>query len=387
MNPSALYSNFVEVDLGAIENNIRLIAERSRTQVMAVVKANAYGHGAVPVAQAALNAGASWCGVARLDEALLLRQAGLDCPVLVLGYTPPGRFEQAIAQRVSLVVWSREQVQQVSSAARKMGQKARVHLKVDTGMSRLGVQLQEALELARALASAEGVQFEGVFTHFARADELEPAPTDRQEALFQEVLRQLHTEGLKPAYVHAYNSAASLTRPATYTNLVRTGIAIYGLDPSDECSLPPSFRPALSWKAVLSQVKMLPSGRGLSYGHEYTTRATERIGTVPVGYADGMRRITGKNQVLVGGQRVPVVGRVCMDQILVQLDGVPQAKMGDEVVLIGSQGEERISAEEIAVRWGTNNYEVVCGIQSRVPRLYYGERAQRNPTTPSARSG
>jgi alanine racemase len=169
--------------------------------------------------------------------------------------------------------------------------------------------------------------------------------------------------------VHAANSAASLTRPSAYFNLVRAGIAIYGLHPSPQCPLPTDFRPALQWKTVLSQVKNLPPGRGVSYGHIYTTQADERIGTLPVGYADGMRRTSG-NLALVGGKRVPVIGRVCMDQMMVQLNGVSDAKAGDEVVLIGKQGEESLFAEEVAGNWGTINYEVTCGLAARVPRLY-----------------
>ena len=364
------YSNWLEIDLGAIENNIRWFLQNSGVQVMTVVKANAYGHGAVPVAQAALRAGATWCGVARIDEALELRRAGLDCPVLLLGFTPAGRVQEAIAERISLTIWSAEQISLASSAAQSVGMLARLHLKVDTGMSRLGAQPEEAQALAIQLANIPGITFEGLFTHFARADEADRRTTERQESTFRQVLSALEAKGLRPPLVHAANSAASLTRPSAYFNLVRAGIAIYGLHPSDECPLPEEFRPALAWKATLSQVKVLPPGRGLSYGHEYTTRSEERIGTLPAGYADGLRRVKG-NQVLVAGRRVPVVGRVCMDQALLQLDGVPHASQGDEVVLIGTQDAQRISAEEVARRWSTINYEVVCGIGPRVPRLYF----------------
>jgi alanine racemase len=364
------YSNWLEIDLGAIENNIRWFLRNTGVEVMAVVKANAYGHGAVPVAQAALRAGATWCGVARIDEALELRRAGLDCPILLLGFTPAGRVQEAIAERISLTVWSAEQIMLALTVAQRVGQPARLHLKVDTGMSRLGAQPEEAQALAIQLSNLPGITFEGLFTHFARADEADRSTTERQETTFRQVLSVLDAKGLRPPLVHAANSAAGLTRPSAYFSLVRAGIAIYGLHPSKECPLPEEFRPALSWKAALSQVKVLPPGRGLSYGHEYTTRTVERIGTLPAGYADGLRRVKG-NQVLVAGRRVPVVGRVCMDQALLQLDGVPHARPGDEVVLIGTQEAERISAEEVARRWSTINYEVVCGIGPRVPRLYF----------------
>lgn len=369
MNDQIPYSTWVEVDLGAIENNVHQIARLTGTRVMAVVKANAYGHGAVPVAQAALQGGASWCGVARLEEALELRRAGLDCPILLLGYTPAARLGQAIQEQVSLAVWNAEQIAQAARAAGRTELTAHLHLKVDTGMSRLGVQSEEAPELTRLLAETPGVILEGIFTHFAKADERDPSTTQNQENRFQDVLNELKVQGIRPQLIHTANSAASLTQPSAYFDMVRAGIAIYGLHPSAECPLPETFRPALSWKSVLSMVKVLPPGRGLSYGHEYFTQKNERIGTIPVGYADGFRRTSG-NQVLVGGQLVPIVGRVCMDQVLVQLDGVSQAQEGDPVVLIGEQGGQRISAEQVAKTWGTINYEVVCGIGPRVPRVY-----------------
>ena len=363
------YSTWVHVNLDAIRNNVRWLIEQSRTPVMAVVKANGYGHGAVPVARAALEGGAAWCAVARPDEALQLRQVGLDCPILLLGYTPEARIGEMIANRVALTVWDAEQVRLMAALAAESGNVARLHLKVDTGMSRLGVQAEEAASLAQAIANTPNIFLEGIFTHFARADETNPSPTNAQESRFRAVLAQLDERRLRPPQVHAANSAASLTRPGAHFNLVRLGIALYGLHPSPECPTPANFRPALAWKAVLSQVKTLPPGRGVSYGHSYITQNHERIGTIPVGYADGFRRLPGQ-QVLVGGKRVPVVGRVCMDQIMVQLDGVPAAKAGDEVVLIGEQGGQRITAEAVAAAWGTINYEVVCAIGPRVPRIY-----------------
>jgi alanine racemase len=377
MQSAELYSTWVEVDLRAIEANVRWFCDHVRTikehqtgsRVMAVVKANAYGHGAVPVARAALHGGATWLGVARIEEALELRRAGLDCPLLLLGYTPPAHMEDAIANQVSMTVWDAAQIKAAAGAAREVGRSAYLHLKVDTGMSRLGTQPQQALALAGDLAGSKDVIFEGIFTHFARADEESSGPSEAQEQRFRQVLADLEEAGLRPPLVHAANSAASLTRPGAYFDLVRIGIALYGLHPSRACQLPSAFRPALAWKTILSQVKVLPPGRGVSYGHIYTTTAEERIGTLPVGYADGFRRTLG-NQVLVAGRRAPLVGRVCMDQVTVQLDAVPEARPGDEVVLIGAQGEERITAEEVADRWGTINYEVVCGIGSRVPRLH-----------------
>ncbi|HEY62338.1 MAG TPA: alanine racemase [Anaerolineae bacterium] len=369
MMKADMYSSWAIVDLSAIENNIRYVLKRTKVKVMAIVKANAYGHGAVPVAQAALNAGASWCGVARVSEALELRQAGLTCPILLLGFTPTDRYEEMIANNVSLTVWKPEQVQLLSAAAEQVGSPAKIHLKVDTGMSRLGIQSKDALAFAKTIADYPHINFEGVFTHFARADESNPTPTNSQENLFLDLLASFDRLNIRPPLVHAFNSAASLTRMSEHFNMVRFGIAMYGLHPSSDCQLPAAFRPALTWKTVLSHVKTLPPGRGVSYGHIYITKKDERIGTVPVGYADGFRRLQG-NEVLVRGKRVPVIGRVCMDQIMVQLDNVPEAKAGDEVVLIGKQGEDEITAEQVAATWGTINYEVTCAIGVRVPRLY-----------------
>jgi alanine racemase len=213
------------------------------------------------------------------------------------------------------------------------------------------------------------VYFEGLFTHYATADERDPTVSDKQELRFKNAIDKLEKTGLRPPLVHAANSAAALTRPQDHFDLVRVGISIYGLHPSKETVLPTNFRAALAWKTQLSQIKVLPPGRGLSYGHIYVTSSHERIGTLPVGYADGFRRIEG-NQVLIGGHHVPVIGRVCMDQCMVNLDALSEVHVGDEVVLIGNQGEEHISAEDVAERWDTINYEVTCGVGVRVPRVY-----------------
>jgi len=362
-------TTWVDVDLGAIEHNVRRTRQITDTAVLAVVKANAYGHGAVPVARAALRGGASWLAVARLEEGLELRRCGLQAPILILGYTPSAQVESAVRDDISLTVWTPAQVVQAARAAGQVGKQARLHLKVDTGMNRLGAPPEEAFTLAEQIAAEERVIFDGVFTHFARADESDPRPTDEQAQRFYGLIERLEAARLRPRWVHAANSAAALYRPDARFDLVRLGIAMYGLHPSAEAPLPPDFRPALSWKSVLSHVKTVPPGSGVSYGHRYVTARHERIGTVPVGYADGLRRLDG-NVLLVRGRRVPVIGRVCMDQIMVQLDAVPQAAVGDEVVLIGAQGNTRITAEEVAGIWGTINYEVVCAIGARVPRVY-----------------
>lgn len=362
-------ATWVTINLQAIENNVQLVRRARGVPIMAVVKADGYGHGAVPVAQAALRSGAEWCAVARYEEADELRQAGIQSPILILGYTPPGQLEEAINHQVSLTIWHVDQISTLVEAARRAGITAKVHLKVDSGMGRLGVRPDAALELAKSIHATPEIQLEGLFTHFARADEKDTYTTDIQEGRFRQVIAALSSEKIRPAFIHAANSAASLVRPSAAFDMVRLGIAMYGLSPSGECPLPAEFVPALEWKTVISHVKTLPPGSGVSYGHEYITREKERIGTVPIGYADGFRRQPG-NIVLVHGKKTPVIGRVCMDQIMLQLDHIPEAKAGDEVVLIGKQGNACITADEVATRWKTINYEVVCGIGKRVPRLY-----------------
>ena len=395
--PGSEHATWVEVDLDAIRGNVatalgelRRVADAVRSgeapALMAVVKADGYGHGAVPVARAAVAGGASWLGVARAGEALRLRAAGLGEPILLLGHAPPDRLVELVAAEVSLTAWSTEQLAAIGGAAQATGRPpagpARVHLKVDTGMNRIGCRPEEALDLARAVHATGGVELQGVFTHLACADEPNAGATSRQLTSFGQVVGELEAAGLRPPLVHTANSAGTLTlasrtgqSPEAGYDLVRFGIAMYGLSPGPKVAMPAAVRPALTWKSVLAHVKDVPPGRGISYGHTYTTTRTQRIGTVPVGYADGWRRTAG-NEVLVGGRRVPVVGRVCMDQCMVDLDGVPQARVGDEVVLIGGQEAEQISADDVADRWGTIGYEVVCGIGPRVPRLY---RARSGP--------
>jgi alanine racemase len=358
----------VEVDLAAIEGNARALVASTDARLMAVVKANGYGHGAVETARAAARGGATWFGVARPEEALELRDAGLEGPILILGPAPGDSLEPLVARDISITVCDSAHIASAARAAHSLDSTAKVHLKLDTGMGRLGAAPSEAASLARRIGDSDSISLEGVFTHFARADEPE-APTNREQLeRFDEALSQLDADGLRPPMVHAANSAAMFTLKDAHFDMVRVGIALYGLQPSKEWSLPGEFLPALQWKSQLIRVKELRAGAGVSYGHDYVTENEERIGTFPVGYGDGFRRTVG-NLVLVAGKPVPVVGRVCMDLSMVQLDSIPEADVGYEVVLIGNQGETAISAEQVAERWGTINYEVTCGIERRVPRL------------------
>ncbi len=369
MSSQAANSNWLEIDCQALLSNARRLRDIAGTRLMAVVKANGYGHGLLEVARLMQEAGVDYLGVARLGEALELRQAGIATPILVLGHTPSEGFAQAIAAGVTLTIFQADQIEALAQAAASRGRRAKVHLKVDTGMSRLGAPPSQALELLRRLASHPQLEVEGIFTHYARADEPAVSTTEQQERLFLDLLAEAQTTGLRPPLAHAANSAATLTRPRSRLDMVRCGIALYGMNPSPQVPLPDGFHPALNWKSHLSAVYELPAGRGVSYGHAYVTQRPETIGVVPVGYGDGYRR-TDRNQVLIHGQLAPVIGRVCMDQMMVLLSHIPQARVGDEVVLIGRQGEQGLSADDLAQIWGTINYEVVCGLSARVPRLY-----------------
>lgn len=363
------YSNWLEIDLSAIRANVQQLQRIAARPLMAIIKANGYGHGLVEAGQAAAAGGAAWLGVARLEEALRLREAGLTLPILVLGYSAPQRAAEAAAQGIRLAVAHPDLLAAYGACAHAAGLTLSVHAKFDSGMGRLGVFPEDGLAFVRQILQTPGVRLEGAFTHFASADD-PPLPTTAwQLARFTALVDALQANGLRPPLVHAANSAATFYFPAARFDLVRSGIAIYGLQPSAEAPLPEGFRPALAWKTVLSSVKTLPAGHGIGYNHRYTTPAAERIGVVPVGYADGFRRRLG-NFALLRGQRVPVVGGVCMDQCMLRVEDVPGAAIDDEVVLIGRQGAACITAEEVGGAWGTVNYDVVCGLTARVPRIY-----------------
>jgi len=369
MNTKA-YSTWLEVDLGAIKQNIKTIKEMTGTQVMAVIKANGYGHGVLRAAKAATQAGAEWCGVARMEEALNLRSAGISSEIMVLGYTSPVMVPAAIRNDVHVAIYDAQMAKAYAEYAKKESKHLKAHLKVETGMGRLGMDPGNVPDFLASLGEDSRIDVDGIFTHFARADEPEADLTGKQLARFKTVLEELRRVDLCPETVHAANSAAVLNYPEAYFDLVRPGIAVFGLHPSPNSPLPETFHPALTWKARLISVRTLPPEHGVSYGSIYVTSKEERIGVIPVGYGDGFRRVPGQ-QVLVHGKLVDVVGRVCMDQCMLQLDDVPEAAPGDEVVLFGEQDGQKIKVEDLAERWGTIDYEVVCGLADRLPRLYF----------------
>jgi alanine racemase len=309
-------------------------------------------------------------GVACLSEAAALRQAGIEAPILVLGYTPAWQAREALRLDVTATTFDLDTMRSFGEAAHDLGRTARVHVKVDTGMGRLGLLPDDVVPALRQAVELPGLAIEGIFTHFSVADEVDESYTYLQLERFREVLRQLERAGIHIPLVHAANSAAMLRVPDARYNMVRVGIALYGLPPSQAVPLPAGFRQALAFKTRIAQVKLLPPGSFVSYGNTYRTRGHERVAVIPVGYADGFRRAPlNWGEVLVHGQRAPIVGRVCMDQTMLSVTHIPEARQGDEVVLIGRQGNDEITVEEVATRLGTVNYEVVSEILARVPRV------------------
>jgi len=363
---------WVDVDLEAIADNVRAIVDLvgPNVEVMAVLKADAYGHGAVRVAHTALNNGASWLGVACLGEAMELRRAGITAPILALGYTPPWQARAAVLADAVTTLFSIEVAEALSRAALDLGRTARVHIKVDTGMGRLGLLPDEVIPFARQATRLPGLEMDGIFTHLAAADDADPSYTLWQLERFEAVLATLREEGIQPRRVHAANSAALLRFPQSHYTMVRPGLAMYGLSPSREAPVPPAFAPALRFACQVAQVKNLPVRSYVSYGCTFRTERPSRIAVIPVGYADGFRRAPAHwGVVLVRGQRAPIVGRVCMDQTMIDVTDIAGVRPGDEVVLIGSQGSDAITVDEVAERLGTINYEVVSEILARVPRM------------------
>ena len=382
---------WAEVDLDAIAHNISALRRLTAppTRFMAVVKANAYGHGAVAVAWQALAVGADWLGVARLEEGVQLRQAGIRAPILVFGYTPPEAAGTLLANDLTATVYSFETACAYSQAACATDRTLRVHLKVDTGMGRLGLSPEvfnfsptgkavsgNPVFAVEAIAHLPGIELEGVYTHFAAADHADKRYTLAQLERFTDFLDHLHFAGLNIPIRHAANSAALIELPETHLDMVRCGVALYGLYPSDEVDRGRiALKPAMSLKTRVIQVKRVPAGFHVSYGMTYTTEGPTVIATVAAGYADGLsRRLSSTGQMLVGGKRAPIAGRVCMD--LTMLDAGPDAKVavGDEAVIFGRQADAELSADEVAATLGTINYEVVTTVGARVPRVHLNAR-------------
>jgi len=376
---SATRAVWSEVDLDAVRANIAALrAFAAPAQLLAVVKANGYGHGAVPVARAAIDAGATWLGVARVEEGVQLRDAGIEAPIMLLSEPAPRVADIVVAHRLTPVVYTERGIDALAKAVADAGRAVPldVHLKIDTGMHRVGCTPDDAVALATHVTARDELVLAGVLTHLAVADEPGNPYTAEQLARFDAALEALDVAGLRPPLAHAANSAGLLTCAEARYDLVRVGIACYGLPPAPALAEHPvvALHPALSLRARITLVKTIPPGAGVSYGLRSEVGASGRIATVPAGYADGVPRNLGLTggEVLVGGRRRPIVGVVTMDQLLVDLGDVPAAP-DDQVVLIGRQGDDEITATEWAERLGTISYEIVTGIGARVPRTYVGE--------------
>ena len=366
---------WVEVNLDAIANNVKnikkLIGEKK--ELMAVVKGNAYGHDILEVSSVLLNNGATRLAVARLEEGIFLRKAGITVPILILGLTLKQQAELLVLYNITPTVCEYEMIEKLSESAIKEDKVVKVHLKVDTGMGRIGIFPHDALRFIKRIRALKNVEIEGIFTHFSIADEKDKTYTEKQFRKFLEVLTVLKKEGIRIPVSHVGNSATLLDLPHMWLDLVRPGISIYGLYPSTEVQKTVKLIPAHSFKTQIVFLKELPEGEYISYGRTYTTNQRRTVvASLPAGYADGYNRLlSNQGQALVRGRRVSVIGRVCMDQTMIDVTNLPQVEVGDEVVLWGRQGQEEITVEEIAEKIGTINYEIVhMPDKKRVPKLF-----------------
>ncbi len=365
---------WADIDLEAIRHNVAVLAGLAPdAQFCAVVKADAYGHGAVPVARAALDAGAHWLGVATVEEAIQLREAGIDAPVLLLSEPPPAAMEEVVARRLTPIVYTRGAVAALEAAAAKVAEPADVHVKVDTGMHRVGAALEDAVAIGEAVARAPGLRLGGLCTHFAVADEPDDMFTGEQVQRFEQVRARFADAGLTPVLSHAANSAGVIAHPTAQYDLVRAGISIYGYAPSAQLEGLADLRRAMTLRTEVSFVKTVDAGERISYGLRYVFDQPSVVATLPIGYADGVFRRLSEvgGEVLIGGRRRRIAGVVTMDQLTVDC-GNDVVAVGDAAVLIGDQGGACITGDEWAQRLGTISYEVLCHIGTRVPRVYVG---------------
>ena len=363
-----------EIDLNAFKHNLGRIRSLLKPQVkiMAVVKANAYGHGAVPCARAALEVGADWLGVAILEEGVELRNCGIDSPILVMGSIFLDEAKDLVHYDLSTSASSVPLATELSRQAIKQGKTARIHIKIDTGMGRLGMPAEDLPEFLEQIQSLKNLSIEGIFTHLSSADEVDPEFTLGQLSQLNQVVDSLKSKHIELPLLHAANSTALLNFPASHLDMARPGIILYGTQGLKGGNNPDTlFRPVMSWKTKILQISKLPKGTPLSYNRQFTTKRASLIATLPVGYGDGLHRVLSNNMdVLVSGQRAPQVGMICMDLCLIDVTDIQDVQCEDEVVLFGQQGKEKITVDEMAKRCGTISYEILCNVGKRVPRVY-----------------
>ncbi|MCM1058163.1 MAG: alanine racemase [Firmicutes bacterium] len=383
--PNHCSRGYIEVDLDAIAGNVQAMQEQltQGTRIMGVIKTDGYGHGSVPIAKKLEKQEYMWgFAVATAEEAYELRLAGIQKPILILGYTFPYCYEQLAEKEIRPAVFRRDSLEQLQEAAKRTGRPIKVHVKVDTGMSRIGITPdEEGLKLIEDIGKREEILVEGIFTHFARADEADKTSAERQLEVFRHFAERAEERLGRPIPLkHCSNSASILEMRRADMGLVRAGIALYGLCPSKEVRGEAlGLKPALSLYSRIVYLKTIHRGQSVSYGGTFTAGRDMRIATVPLGYGDGYpRSLSGKGYVLICGKKAPILGRICMDQFMVDVSEIPEAEEGGRVVLLGTDGEARISAEELGELSGRFNYELVCDFGKRIPRIYRGEENTLN---------
>lgn len=375
---------YARIDLDAIEQNLNAIrnhvnrdkTDHDKVQVMAVIKADGYGHGAIPIGRELEKLGIDYIAVAIYQEGIALRKEGISTPILVLGDTPKEAYHQLLEYGLTQSVHSLQMAKEIEKVASSMSKKAKIHVKIDTGMGRIGIRavkvpIETVIIQFEEMANLSYLDVEGIFTHFSKADEVDKEYTNKQIKIFDELLEGLREKKILPRLVHASNSAGLIDVRNAYYNMVRAGIALYGLYPSDEVDHSIPLCPALSIISRIVFLKDVEEGELISYGGIYQTTKKTKIATIPIGYADGYSRsLSNKGRVVIRGTYAPVIGRVCMDQIMVDVSHIPDVEQEDEVYLIGGTRDQHISVEELAQHMNTINYEVICLIGKRVPRVY-----------------
>lgn len=372
---SAYRPTWLEISSANLQYNCETVKKivGDSVKVCAVVKANGYGHGVIEVSKACLAAGADFLAVAMISEAMELREAGFTCPILILGWTPEEGYEQAIANEVRLALFNVEEAEKLNAKAKAMGKKALVHLKLDTGMSRIGFQADETgLRTAEAILNMEFITVEGIFSHFSKADEADKTFARQQLATFKQFNERLQQRtGVRIPIQHMAASAGIIDLPEGHLDMVRPGIMLYGFQPSDEMQYIADVKPALCWKARVGRVQKLPAGRLIGYNGTFELQKETMVATVPVGYADGYNRLlSNRGYVICRGKKLPIIGKVCMDQFMIDVSQLPDLKVGDEVILLGENQGVSITVTEMANMLKTIEHEVVCGIAPRVPKFY-----------------
>lgn len=365
--------SFLEINLKHIaENTANLKNAIGKAKLLVVLKANAYGHGLIPIAKTTAKSGADYLGVSTIDDGLKLRKARLKIPILVFGCSEPDLIEKAIEKDLTLTVFDLDTLKLISKIGLKIGKPCKVHVKVETGMNRYGLLINEVVGFLKYLKRTPKIELEGIYSHLATAESHDKSYTFKQLGIFQKITEMLKKENIKIPIKHIANSAATLSMPTTHYDMVRLGITIYGLFPSPELGTFFDLNPALEFKSKIVSLKRLPGGEKVSYDGSYLTNAPATVAVVPVGYADGYdRKLSNFSKVLVGGKRSPVIGKICMNAIMVDVSGADNVKIGDEVVLIGKQGSETVTAGELAGFLGTINYEIVARLSDDLPRIYF----------------